>query len=100
MNTENRLFPSPLLAAFYVPVDYHPASPPAYFSLSSVLLHVILLITEISSEKIFFLSSLCWGISEILKRQIVDPDKQMGRFKGLKKTSLFTWKKNFSTTFL
>jgi len=27
---ENRPFPASLLAAFYVPVDYHPASPLAY----------------------------------------------------------------------
>lgn len=26
----SRLFPSSLLAAFYVPEDYHPASPRAY----------------------------------------------------------------------
>lgn len=71
MNTENRLFPSSLLAAFYVPVDYHPASPLAYFSLSLMLLHFILQIAEISNERILFLSSLCWGVSEILKRQVL-----------------------------
>lgn len=95
MNTENRLFPSSLLAAFYVPVDYHPASPLAYFSLSSVLLHVILLITGNSSERTFFLNSLCWGISEILKktRYSIQTDGWVD-LKGWKhSSSLFTWKK-------
>lgn len=47
-----------------------------------------------------FLSAICWSLSEILKRHILYPGRQMGTFKGLKKALFVYLEENFSTTFL
>lgn len=47
-----------------------------------------------------FLSTICWSLSEILKRQIVYPGRQMGRFKRLQKALFVYLGESFSTTFL